>query len=911
MNQTALLGRSAEQQSLRTLVGRARNGHGGALLVVGEAGIGKTALLHATLLETPGVQVLRADGFEAESTIPFAGLQRLMTPLRGHFSSLPTCQQSALRVAAGVAHGPPPDGFLLGLGVLGLLAAAADVEPVVCAVDDAHLLDLESLAVLAFVARRIEAESAAVVFAGRDELSVEAETAGVPCLHLVGLDPEPAAQLLMSSLAGPIDLPAAEQIVAATGGNPLALIDLASDLTARQLTESSFADEPVPVGRRLEAFYLRRLHHLAPDVQRWLLIAAADSTGNLDLIGAAAHDLGVRGNPVDVAEAAELVEAGSTVRFRHPLVRSAVYNSAQGPQRRRVHRALSTAALSLGLVEVEAWHAAKATLGTDPAVADRLERVADLAGCRGGLSSRATVLAQSSALTPHGAQKYARLVAAAEAALASGAAQLAKNLLDDVDEDILDPISRGRLITARARLMIFLADPALTTAGASMLAAAESFHGHDSTLEQRALIKAFEYTLPAERKARGATLTELGGRMRSGADLQDGVAATLLRALSAYVLLPYAQAVPQMRAAVEAIGQMNAVELLEYGAVGVALTSALWDATACRDCVERTAEAARSTGSLQLLDTTWWLLSLAELTGGTPERARRYIDQVAELRRAIGFEGEHVINAALLAWSGAPVPHVESIAGDAGAMGLGGVKASADRALAVRDLTEGRYADAYRRLRPLIDDPFLQVTPHGLPDFVEAACRCGHPEEAVVHVTSLEELASANGSPWSLGAAQRSRALLAQDAEDHFRAGVETLEPTGLDIELARTHLLYGEWLRRVKRRREARDHLRRALELFEAGRAPGFAQRARNELRAIGDHAPAPGSPGPLDLTAQELSVAQLAASGSTNAEIGTVMFLSANTVDYHLRKVFQKLGISSRRQLADHLAVPTVPVP
>jgi DNA-binding CsgD family transcriptional regulator len=893
------------------MLGRARNGSGGALLLVGEAGIGKTALLNATLVETSGVQVLRANGFEAESTIPFAALQRLMMPLRGHFSTLPGCQQSALRVAAGVADGPPPDGFLLGLGVLGLLAAAAQVQPVVCAVDDAHLLDSESLAVLGFVARRVEAESAALVFAGSEALSVQAETAGIPSLRLNGLDPDAAIQLLLSSVHCPIDLPAAEAIVAATGGNPLALIDLAGDLTARRLTESSFSDEPIMVGRRLEAFYSRRLGHLASDVQLWLLIAAADSTGNLDLIGAAAHALGVPGNPVDEAEAAELVEAGSTVRFRHPLVRSAVYNSAQGPQRRRVHRALSTAALGLGLLELEAWHAAKATLGTDTAVAARLERVADLAGRRGGLSSRATWLVQSSALTPHGAQKYSRLVAAAEAALASGSAQLAKTLLDDIDEEILDPISRGRLITARASLAIFLADPALTMAGAHMVAAAESFHGHDAALEQNALIRAFEFILPAEREARGMTLVELGNRMREAADLQDGVAATLLRALSAHILLPYAEAVPVMRAAVDAIGTMSAGELLEYGAVGVALTTALWDAAACRDCLDRTVAAAREAGSLQLLNTTWWLLSLAELTGGTPARARQYVEQVGELRRAIGFEAEHVINAAFLAWSGAPRPQVEMIAEGAGALGFGGVRASADRALAVRDLAEGRYDDAYARLKPLVDDPFLQVTPHELPDFIEAACRSGHAEEANVHVDRLEELAAANGSAWNLGAAQRSRALLAPDPEHHFRAGVATLEATGVEMELARTHLLYGEWLRRGRRRREAREHLRRAVELFDVGSAPSFTQRARNELDAIGDHAPAGRSLGSHELTAQEKNVARLAASGSTNAEIGMTMFLSANTVDYHLRKVFQKLGISSRRQLADHLAQANVPVP
>lgn len=902
-----VLGRSSERQRVHTLVGQARNGRGGALLILGEAGIGKTTLLRTAASGVSGVRVLRVDGYEAESTMPFAALHRLVIPLRDHVPSLPERHQVALRVAAGAAEGPPPDRFLVGLGVLGLLASASETEPLVFLVDDVHLLDPESRAVLAFVARRLEAESAALVFAGREASGLQEEMAGIPVLALAGLEADAAVRLLMSSLPDSIDLAAATQIVATTGGNPLALIDLASDLTARQLTESGFADDPVPMRRHLEAFYMRQLRHLAPDVQLWLLIAAADSTGNLGLIGAAAHELGVPGNPVDAAEAADLVEAGSTVRFRHPLVRSAVYNAAPGAQRRRVHGALSAAALGMGLREPEAWHAAKATLGTDPAVADRLERVADLAGSRGGLSSRAIVLAQSSALTPTGARKYARLVAAAEAALAAGAAQLAKNLLDDVDEDVLDPVARGRLIWARASLAMFTADPALMLAGTHMLAAAESFHGHDTTLEQNALIKAFEYTLPPERLAQGATLHELGSRMRKGAELQDGIASVLLRGLSAHVLLPYAEAVPVMRTAVAAIRAMEADEWLQYGSISVALTTALWDVAARRECLERTASAARDAGTLQLLDTVLWIMSLTELTGGTPRRAQQYIDQVRELRRAIGFDAEHVINVALLAWSGAPLPQVEMITEGAGDMGFGGVKSAGEHAIAVRALAEGRYRDAYDRLKPLVDDPFLQVTPLELPDFVEAACRSGHGDQALQHVASLEEMASANGSRWTRGAAQRARALVEEDAEAHFQAGVATLEPAGIEIDLARTHLLYGEWLRRAKRRKEARQQLRRALELFEDGRAPAFAQRAHRELSAMGLRPGAVAAPGALDLTPQELTVAQLAAAGSTNAEIGATMFLSANTVDYHLRKVFQKLGISSRRQLADHLAPPT----
>jgi DNA-binding CsgD family transcriptional regulator len=901
-----LVGRDAEQLQVRDLLGHARNERGGALLLTGEPGIGKSALLAATTSGKTGIRLLRVDGYEAESTIPFAAIQRLTIPLREYMPSLPERHQQALRVAAGSSDGPPPDRFLVGLGVLGLLAAAGEVEPVVCAVDDAHLLDSESLDVLAFVARRLEAESVALVFAGRDAHSLETQMAGVPALNLAGLGSEAAVRLLMSSLPEAIDPAAAAQIAVATGGNPLALIDLASELSARQLTASSLANDPLPIGHHLEAFYLRRVRHLPLDVQLWLLVAAADSTGNLDLIDAAARELDLPGNPGDAAEEAGLVELTSTLRFRHPLVRSAAYNAAQGALRRRVHGALSAAAVRVGLVELEAWHAAKAILGTDTAVADRLERVADLAGRRGGFSSRANVLAQASTLTPHGGLKYARLVAAAEAALASGAAQLAKSLLDDVDEDALDPLSRGRLIMTRASLAIFTADPALMRAGANMLAAAESFHGHDVGLEQDALVKAFEYTLPAERLAQGLTLTELGSRMRKGAELSEGIAATILRALSAHILLPYDEAVPIMRAAVDAIGELEPAKLLQYGAISVALTTALWDVTARRDCLERTAAAARDAGSLQVLETALWIMSLAELTGGTPRRAQHYIEQVRELRRAIGYDAEHVINVALLAWSGAPRPQVEMIAEGAGATGFGGVQASGAAALAIRDLAEGRYGDAYQRLKPLVDDPFLQVTPLQLPDFIEAACRSGHVAEARDQVERLEELASANGSVWTRGVAQRSRALVDDDAEGHFRAGVATLEPTGIEIDLARTHLLYGEWLRRAKRRRDAREQLRRALEIFEHAQAPAFAQRARGELEAIGEPSPAAGARGALDLTAQERTVARLAAAGNTNAEIGATMFLSVNTVDYHLRKVFQKLGISSRRQLTERLDPP-----
>lgn len=871
---------------------------------MGEPGIGKTSLLEATTSAAAGTRPLRVDGYESESTVPFAAIQRLTIPLRHLLPSLPERHREALLVAGGTAEGPPPDRFLVGLGVLGLLAAAGERDPVVCAIDDAHWLDSESLDALAFVARRLEAESAALVFASRRGRHIETQMAGIPLLHLDGLGTDSAMTLLMSSLPEPIDPAAAAQIAAATGGNPLALIDLAAELNVRQLTESSLADEPIPVGRHLESFYVRQVRQLPDDLQLWLLVAATDSTGNLDLIRSASQRLGMPASHADDAESAGLVELATTLRFRHPLVRSAAYNAAQGADRRRVHRVISVVAAELGLVELEAWHAAKATLGTDPEVADRLERVADLAGGRGGFSSRASVLAQASALTPPGRLKYARLVASAEAAMAAGAARLSKSLLDDVDEDSLDPVTRGRLISARASQAVFTADPALMHAGADMLAAAKSFQGTDAALEQLALMKAFEYTLPAERQARGVALDELGHRLREGAGLSEGTSSTVLHALSAHILLPYKEAVPVMRRAVVAISALAPAELLQYGAASVALTTALWDVEARRTCLERTAAAARDAGSLQLLDTALWIMSLAELKGGTPRRAGHYIEQVRELRRAIGYDAEHVINVALLAWSGAPREQVELIADGAGAIGFGGVRASGVAALAVRDLAEGRYLDAYTRLKPLVDDPFLQVTPLEYPDFVEAAARSGHEEEAAVLVDELDRIAAANGSAWARGVAQRSRALVEPDrAEPLFQEALGCLTEAGTEVELARAHLLYGEWLRRCRRRRQAQAHLRRTVDIFEASSAPAFAQRARRELEATGEHSSSARQSGSLHFTTQELTVARLAAAGHTNAEIGATMFISANTVDYHLRKVFAKLGISSRRQLADRI--------
>lgn len=901
----SLIGRQQELHQLAGVLGHARNGRGGALLLAGDPGIGKTTLLEAATSSLAGMQVIRVDGYESESTMPFAAVQRLVTRLRELLAHVPELHQQALKVAAGEASGPPPDRFLIGLGVLGLLAAAGARTPVVCTIDDAHLLDPESLDALAFVARRLEAESTAVVFAGRDSAEFAAQMAGVPTLRLVGLPTGLAVQLLTGTLPEAIDPAVAMQIAVATGGNPLALVDLARELTVKQLTESSFGDEPIPIGRHLESFYLRQIRQLDADVQSWLLVAAADSTGNPDLIAAAAHELGLPHDVGDTAESAGLVELVTTVRFRHPLVRSAAYNAAAGRDRRRAHRALSVIAEKLELTGLAAWHAAKATLGTDEEVAQRLEQVADVAAARGGFASRARVLRQASALTPLGPRKYARLVRAAEAALAAGTAQLAKDLIDEVDEEVLDPVSRGRLLALGADYALFTADPALTRSGADMLAAAELFHGEDDDLEQTTLIKAWERSLPAERLAAGVTWPQLGERLRAGAERRESTAAPILRAISAILLLPYGEAVPVVRAAVDAFDGMGPGELLRYGTSSIALTTFLWDEPARRRILERTTVAARDAGSLQLLDSTLWVLSLTEVIGGSPRRADQYLEQVRELRRAIGYDAEHVVNVAALVWSPAARGQVPAMADGALAMGFGGVHSAAMAALAVVDLAEARHQDAYHRLKPQIDDPFLHVTPLYQPDFIEAAVRIGRHDEARAVLQGLAQRAEANGSPWALGRLELCRALMAgpDDVEQHFRTAVELLSSIRTPVDLGRALLLYGEWLRREKRRKDASVPLRRAAELFDQAGTVPFTQRADRELLAAGGRPRTTVDGGAPSLTQQERTVAELAAAGRTNAEIGATMFLSTNTVDYHLRKVFQKLGISSRRQLADRL--------
>ncbi len=898
------VGRVEELDTIKALFTRVRNGTGGALVVRGEPGIGKTALLETATSALSGVSVIRSDGFEAELAMPYAALQRIGSSLNDHIDGLPERQQQALRIASGHEQGPPPDRFLVGLGMLGLFAAAGIQRPVVCVVDDAHWLDSESREVLAFVARRLQAESTALLFASRDSQESRTQLAGIPCLELGGLDTQSAVKLLSASAAEPIDPYAAIRIATATGGNPLALLDLTEDLNPHQLSQLWLSPAPAPIGSQLEEHYLDHIRRLPDGVRLWLSLAAADPSAHHTLVATAAASLDLSPDCRYEAERARLVTVGETIVFRHPLVRSAVYSAMSLPDRRRVHSALSTTAAALDLVDLAAWHAAEAAEGIDPAVADRLAAAADRAGRRGGLVSQARLLTRAAELTPTGDRHADLLLAAARAAADAGAAQLAQGLLDRIDAHDLGPVQRGRLIMIRTELALFLADSAGIVRGpADLIAAADLFRDCAPDLEQAALLRAFELWSVTELLMEGMTLEELGRRIRAGADVLEGPRSVILRALAAHILVPYPEAVPPMRAALDMLARLADSSVTDFGFVGITIATALFEKHAGVDYLDRLATIARDAGALRALDTVLWVRSIFDLEHGDPASCGTYVLRVRELRRAIGYDAENVVNAGYLAWTGASRDHMELITQAVEQMGFGGVRTSAVGALAIRDIAQGRYLEAYTALQAIADAPLLQVAHIRFADFVEAAVRSGHRSDAIRVAGRLTTMAAATGTSALGGIDHRCRALVASDdeSEDHFRQSVELLDSARRPADLARTHLLYGEWLRRMKRRRDAREHLRSAIALFDRLESSAFAERARAELAATGERTREREFVAGVELSTQEAAVARMAADGLTNAEIGATLFISSNTVDYHLRKVFAKLGVSSRRQLTE----------
>jgi DNA-binding CsgD family transcriptional regulator len=907
-----LRGRDIECAALDALLEDVRAGLSDIVVLRGDAGIGKTALLDYASEAAADMRVMRIAGLESESEFPFAALHRLLVPLMGEKDGLPPSQRDALSVAFGLADGPSPDRFLVGLATLSLLAGVAARAPLVCCVDDAQWLDPESADVLAFVARRLSADRVGMVFAVRPGAEDFTVLDGLPTLDLAGLDLPNALDLLRSIVDGPLDTHIAGHIVRVTEGNPLALTDLAGELTTQQLVGGALLAEPLPVGSHLEAHYLGQIRRLPAQTQTWLLVAAADPGGDVDYVTAAATALGVGEGAADPAERQGLVVFRPRVSFRHPLIRSAIYGGAAPPDRRSAHAALAAATVRSSDADRRAWHLAAAAIGADETVAAALENSADRARSRGGYAARATFLARAAELTPDGPPRIGRLLSAAEAALTAGRAVQAMSLVDAIDPAQLDDIARGRSLMARGAALLSVGGPGVQAQlPAICLSAAASFRDPAPELCRDALLRAFEHAISAEDLMQEITPADLARAVRAGDHTPEPspVPDLLLAGLATLAVDGYEEAVPQLRRAIAVLSdpRRSDTDVLSHFLTGVTACTVVWDDGARGEILQRAADISRRTGAIQVLDIVLFTQSLHETTLGRLAAADAHLVELHQLRTGLGTTPDQwqvFRSPELQAWhaDATDLPTIldRSMAA-AKALGMGAMVSIARLGAVVFDIGTGNYAAAARTARDLVSNDALCVYSRVLPDLVEAAVRSGDRVMAQEALNRLTTRASASGSPWALGLLARSRALLAapDGAEPLYREAIEVLGPTQARSDLARAHLLYGEWLRRRKRRREARERLNDALDRFDGMGAAAFAERARQELLATGEHARRRSVETASDLTPQEAAITALAREGATNPEIAARLFISASTVDYHLRKVFRKLGITSRRQL------------
>jgi DNA-binding CsgD family transcriptional regulator len=901
---TGLTDRRSERGALDRLVHAVRAGESRVLVVHGEPGVGKTALLDYLAGRASGCQVVRAAGVQSEMELAFAGLHQLCAPMLTRPELLPPPQREALRTAFGLSAGPAPDRFLVGLAVLSLLCEAAGEQPLICVVDDQQWLDRASAQALGFVARRLAADPVAMVFGTRVP---GPDLAGLPELGVDGLRDDDARALLGSVLPGPLDARVLDQIVAETRGNPLALLELPRGLTAGQLAGGFGLPEAVPLSGRIEESFGRQLDALPPATRQLLQLAAADPSGDSALVWRAAGRLGIPLQAAVPAAEAGLTEFGARVRFRHPLLRSAAYRSAPAHDQRALHLALAEVTDPEADPDRRAWHRAHAALGPDEEVAAELVRSADRARARGGLAAAAAFAERAVLLTVDPPRRIERLLAAAQVNLEAGEFGHALGMLAAAEAENLDELASARVDLLRG--LVTFASGLGNDAPPLLLKAAKRLEPLDLGLARETYLTAWIAALFAGSLAGAGDLAEISRAAQALPPPADppGPVDLVLDGLTRLVTEGPAAAAPTLRQAISlyAAAGLSVESELRWGWLVQAAASALWDDDAWRAMLLRQARLAREAGALEQLPIMLGALGTAVAWSGDFAGAAGLIaesDAVCEVTGTRAAPFTAMMLASLRGDEAAAVPLIEATVTEATAGGQGVAVAYARWVQAILGNGLARYADALAAAGQASEDTSaLHISMWALPELVEAAVRSGNTGVASGALARLAEFTRAGGTDFGLGIEARCRALLSEQAaaEDLYCEAIVRLGRTQLRPELARAHLVYGEWLRREGRRVDARAQLRIAHEMLDAMGMAAFADRARHELMATGQTVRTRTVETDSALTPQEAQIARLARDGRTNPEIGAQLFLSTRTVEWHLRKVFGKLGITSRREL------------
>ena len=903
----AFRGRARERQALDGQLDRVGGGESAVLVIRGEAGIGKTALMRYCARQAAGCRLVQIDGVENEMELPLAALHQLCTPMLGGLAALPEPQQRALRVAFGLAEESAPDRFVLSLAVLSLLAEYAAQRPLVCLVDDAQWLDEASSQVIGFVGRRLLAEPVLLLLAVR-EAAQERLFPGLPALTVEGLTDQDARDLLAAVVPGHLDAQVSDRIVAETGGNPLRLLELARGMSEAELAGGFSGPRQASLSDQLQDHYLGRVRALPESAQQLMLLAAADPTGDATLLWRAAQTLGLGRDAAAAADAEQLLTIGSHVRFRHPLVRSAAYVAGSPEDRRAAHLTLAAATDTRTDPERRVWHLAAAATGPDEDVAAALQQAAVKIQARAGPAAAAAFLQRSVALTDEPGRRAERALATAVANLHAGAFDIALGLLAQADADSVDDLQRARVEQLRGQIEV--ASGTGREAPVLLLRAAKRLESLDAELARETYLYAWVAShLAGPLAGSGGLLLEVSQAAQAAPRpaAAPRLCDLLLDGLTTMIAQGRAGAEPTIRRAVAPFlgDQVSDQEWLQWGIFAQMAAMAVWDFDSWVALSARHVELARGLGALAPLSIALNGRGSVATHCGDFELATSLAAEKDVVNEVTGIRHATTCDLLLAGYRGRPgeaVPLFTATTEDSMARGEGLAVQMANWSAAVLHNGLGRYAEALAVAEPATEEFYSPLsTQLILPELVEAATRTGRADLARHASERLSAMTTTEGSDWAKGLESRSRALVSdgREAEQRYAEAVQRFQRTPLRPDLARAHLLYGEWLRRESRRLDARHQLRAAYHLFTTIGADAFAERARRELLATGEKVRKREVDSCNQLTPQEEHIVRLARDGRTNPEIGAELFISTRTVEWHLRKVFAKLGITSRRDL------------